>query len=487
MPTSISRDPRPGPLKDDDDALGDLPPLDGEEDEAEIPAEDLEDDEVPSTSGDPFDDATADGHVPHELQIEGSEAGWLDGADEAETLDVGGADLDFDAEEKDLLKDNDEPGTGDEDFGLGGDERVGATDAGEEGFLADDEALREEDLPRLDADDDGEGEDAAFFDLGAEGSGDDTQAIWSAVPWVRVGAPLHVGPVRGLACAARGMFVAGSRMALVDLEGGVEAVLARGLGKRDVARIAFDGAALVAATEGGGLFVSRDAGGIFTELRAWREMVSVEEAAGGLDIALGGGELWGRTSAGKLLVSVDVGTSWEIADVDGFVLAISVDDKGALVALASGLGRVEVLRGRRGALEAMRVPDAAFALEPLGEASVVAWGSAVAFALRSAGIHRTIDGSNWSRIENVTGAVAVEFIDAAGTLLGALVSEGGEHTWLARIGADGASRVVATIDDRGPFDAVVLAWDEAPGVAWVGGSFGLFAFQPVAPHPPSGH
>lgn len=172
-----------GPLsraKDDD---LDLPPLDGEgrdDEEESDPADEL--DEEIGDGADAFDDATAEDE-PIEFAVEGAEAGWLQDADDAESLDVGVFDLVSDADPR--AADDDEPDarTHDEDL-LGVDESVSAVDAGEEGPLADDDELKEEDLPALDADEDGDVADDVLFDramLGAE-----EELRWDDRAWARV-------------------------------------------------------------------------------------------------------------------------------------------------------------------------------------------------------------------------------------------------------------------------------------------------------------
>ncbi|AKV02830.1 hypothetical protein AKJ09_09493 [Labilithrix luteola] len=165
--------------KDDD---LDLPPLDGEGDEetGDDAAEEL-DEETPD-GADAFDDATAEDE-PIELAVEGAEAGWLQDADDAESLDVGVFELVSDADSR--SGEDDEPDTRmhDDDL-LGIDDSVAAVDSGEEGPLADDEELKEEDLPALDADEDGDVADDVLFDramLGAE-----EELRWDDRAWARV-------------------------------------------------------------------------------------------------------------------------------------------------------------------------------------------------------------------------------------------------------------------------------------------------------------
>src|SRR4051794_431792 len=116
LPTSTPKRPEPT----DDDTLGELPPLDGESEEpTEVPAEDLDD--ADEGGENLLDDATGEADPVDDLdearEAEGAEGGWLDDAADAEELDVGPHELD-DQERTGLLEDADEPGVGDEDFGL---------------------------------------------------------------------------------------------------------------------------------------------------------------------------------------------------------------------------------------------------------------------------------------------------------------------------------------------------------------------------------
>ena len=161
-----------------------LPALDGESDE---PSGDnelrdaLEDAGFAHEIGDAFDDATGEDRPHDELTVEGAETGWLLDAETAGTLDVGPFDVAIEAEGKVL--DNDEPDMrgGLED--LISTEEVFVADGGEEGPLADDEELREEDLPALDADDDGDVSDDQLFDRTMIGSDDDLR--WDDRAWAR--------------------------------------------------------------------------------------------------------------------------------------------------------------------------------------------------------------------------------------------------------------------------------------------------------------
>ena len=168
----------------------DLPPFDGAadgEDADEVP-EALPKDELHEEHelGDALDDATSEGDPLDEIVVEGAEAGWLVDADDAGTLDVGAFDVSLSGEVKLLEVDEVEPLGADDELGAG--EEVVHTDGGEEGPLADDEELREEDLPSLDADDDGDVADEALFERGGMDTAEELR--WDDRAWARAPVPV---------------------------------------------------------------------------------------------------------------------------------------------------------------------------------------------------------------------------------------------------------------------------------------------------------
>lgn len=155
-----------------------LPAMDGEEEAAA----EVDTDELPETPDDPnaLDDATGEADVI-ELTVEGSESGWLVDADDASGLDLGGFDVTVGPEGFALDDMEDATPVGHDDLLLGDEAFV--ADGGEEGPLGSDEELREEDLPALDADDDGDVPDDALFDR-AVLAGDD-ELRWDDRAWAR--------------------------------------------------------------------------------------------------------------------------------------------------------------------------------------------------------------------------------------------------------------------------------------------------------------
>lgn len=189
-PTHPANDKKPGglgtrkPQTDEDDEL-DLPALDGEEDPAAASG-DFGDDipEARDDGGDPFDDAAfGAGAGDEELSTTGSEGGWLEDTDAAPALDIGAFDLSLTPEEK--ILDDAEPDHGGTMEDLIHTDEAYVADAGEEGPLAADEELREEDLPALDADEDGDVPDDALYDRAIIGGDDELRwadRAWALIP-----------------------------------------------------------------------------------------------------------------------------------------------------------------------------------------------------------------------------------------------------------------------------------------------------------------
>jgi len=166
----------------------DLPPLDGtdEEDEGNPDSDEEIEADADNDHGDAFDDATGEADGMEELAIEGAEGGWLLDSDDANALDVGVFDISLSDEVK-LLEDDEPEHRAVIDDELGGDEEAARGDGGEEGPLAEDEELREEDLPALDSDEDGDVDDAALFEGTSIGLGIDDELRWDDRAWARVG------------------------------------------------------------------------------------------------------------------------------------------------------------------------------------------------------------------------------------------------------------------------------------------------------------
>ncbi len=153
----------------DDETLTELPPLDDEGDDDLVYGDEEPDLGSVVDDADPLDDADAslgdDG-----LEVEGAyadEGSFRDDASGFLDEGTGGAGLEGVFAEVTLSADMDEPGIGDEAFEL--DDRSvhdAGPDRGEEGPSEADEALRVEDLPELDADDDGDVAESSLYEPG---------------------------------------------------------------------------------------------------------------------------------------------------------------------------------------------------------------------------------------------------------------------------------------------------------------------------------
>lgn len=220
-----------------DDLSGDLPPLDGplegeDEDESGGGGGDAADEELDALiedAGDPMDDATNE-HEP----VLGETFNAAPGANESDLehddaesvpdLDVGNDAVDF---EEGFMDDATEDAPA-EDTDLAAEIAPSVGDAGEEGPSDADEALREEDLPSLDADDGGEGDERHFFDkLG----GEEAPLPWARERWepTPVTVRPEVGPVSLVAAAPLGALALGERLMRVEIDGPVVPLAAEGL------------------------------------------------------------------------------------------------------------------------------------------------------------------------------------------------------------------------------------------------------------------
>jgi hypothetical protein len=162
-----------------------LPALDGGEDSSEADAA-YEPLDAMNDDGDLFDDTTGE-DVPYEdLVVEGTESGWLVDAENASSLDVGPLDVAIEPEGKVLGDDEADARAGFDDL-VSEEEEDFVSDAGEEGPLHADEELREEDLPALDADEDGDVPDDELYDGTALAM--DADLRWDDRAWARVTEP----------------------------------------------------------------------------------------------------------------------------------------------------------------------------------------------------------------------------------------------------------------------------------------------------------
>lgn len=358
--------PTPGHAPDEDE-LGDLPPLDGDEREPP-PVEGGQEGDVDEPLGEAsLDDATGEDDPVDtgELDLdEGGTRGWLDEPTDAPGLDLGGMDV-VELDEPQQLGAADDEGEAAEaeDLVLGDAPERGGLDAGDEGPIDPDEELRDEDLPALDADEQGDVDDALLMDPAFV---EDTGGLpWAPAPWERVGAPLPLTRAIAVACTGRDAVVVGvaegDRLELlrVDLEGTCQALASEGLDVASVTTLWVVGARIVAEQASGAIMVSDDGGAHFTEgTVAPPKVAPPRRAVAGIHRASPWVELDGEglfvaasyaapedtttlvrvSEDGTAAVVARLGGSREDAEADGRVRAMAYDTSRSVVWLAGGFG-----------------------------------------------------------------------------------------------------------------------------------------------------
>ena len=466
------------PTPPGEDELDELPPLDGDandapEAESEVELEDLDDASEAS-----LDDATGEDEPAdtEDLELDESETGWLEEPNETPDLDLGDVAITEFREGECAADDAEEPGAGEEDFGFGDAPERGGLDGGDEGPLDADEELREQDLPALDADEEGDLEDAALVDEGF--AADEPLGLpWAAAPWERVGAPFALVGARAVACAGPGAIVAGrseageAQLVKVDLEGASQALGASGLAPARIGALAVEGSTVAAVDDDGTVLVSRDGGQTF---------LATPLATAGLhaaQIAIVDRALWIRTRAGALLFAPPVGelrrepVPGAVGALAGGVrageqaAALALDAEGRPTALLRGLADGSLSR------ETLDAPDVA---QP---GILAVRGGALAYAPRRGGIAVRDAGGKWRSMTWPGLVTALAFV-GDGALLAATYTDSEDSTTLVHVGVDGEPRVVARLgamrDDVDSDGRVLsMAHDEAHGVVWLAGGFGV--------------
>jgi hypothetical protein len=494
MPSAEPREP-PAEPHDEQDDLDELPPLDGDPKDGPDPEptfEDLLEDEVGDAT---LDDSTAEDDAPDasELDVDESDTGWLDEAADAPDLDLGDvAVLDFGEESLGKVGAGagagaddaaDDPADAEQDFGFGDAPERGDLDAGDEGPLDADEELREADLPALDADEEGDLDEASLVDAGF--AADEPLGLpWAAEPWARVGAPVPIASATAVACALRGALVAGraesgaAELSRVDLEGTCQSLTARGVDVAHVRSLAVEGDLVVALVEGGCATVSRDGGASFAPLA---------EAVVPAEAAIASGTVWLRMPAGGLVAVRSPATELHRCAVPGTVAAIAnanasanqpsgvaalvVDDRGRPGSLVFG--------GSEGAGSLRREPIEG--PEARSPALLAVRGEHFAYVARRGGVVRGLGRGPVKEFTWEGRVTALVFVDDTGTLVAATYSDSDDTTALVRLDEAGQPSVVARI---GPARAeaetdgrvLAMAYDSDRAVVWVAGGFGVAAF-----------
>lgn len=411
-------------------------------------------------------------------------------------LDVGDTELLDTGEEGVSIEDEDplDRRAPDEDFGAGEEGTPLSLDFAEEGPLDPDEELRDEDLPAMDADAEVEDEGKAEEDplLDERVAGDEPLGLpWAASPWPRVGAPLGLGAlglpggISAITCAGRGALVAGksgsaSELLRVDLEGGRQALAARGLPRGRLVSLSADDSWVAAVSESGRLVLSQDEGASF-------EPVAVPEGVAVADVVFAAGILWVRTRTGSLLAARP-GRVLERRVVPGLVVAMMGDGPRGIVALAADeTGRLGTrVRGtdELTCTPVQALPGRAVTLGTALSSSLLgARGDHVAYATSTArgGAVLRQHGGPWQRFAWEGRVTAIAFLDDAGSLFAAVYSETDDTTGLVHVDPAGKASIVARLgaardDADSDGRAAAVTFDDPRGVVWVAGGFGLAVF-----------
>jgi hypothetical protein len=466
-----------------DDQLDELPPLDGDAKDGPEPEgafeEPLED--PPGEAS--LDDKTGEDDVPEapELEADDAEGGWLNEAPDAPDLELGDVAIaDLGGEPIDGADDAEEPTAADLDVGLADGPEHGGLDTGDEGPLDADEELREADLPALDADEEGDVDEAALLDPGF--AADEPLGLpWAAKPWSRVGAPVGLTAATAVACTLRGALVAGraeggaAELSRVDLEGTCQSLAAPGVDAAAVRGVAVGGDVLALVVDGPGALVSRDGGASFSP---------VADAGAVADVVVASNRVWMRTRAGGLLVYEPASEHAQRCPVPGMVAAIARAEAALAALVVDDTARpVYLLRGAAAGAHAPFAREPLAAPEARSPALLAVRGDHVAYAGRRGGVVRRLAGDVARELTWEGRVTSLVFVDDQGTLLAATYSAGDDTTALVRVDPSGGAAVVARIgpasgDAEADGRVVAMAVDEAHGVVWVAGGFGVAAFAP---------
>jgi hypothetical protein len=501
MPARDTEDPG----EQDDDVA--LPPLDdGDGEEEENGARDVEDvDDAPvlpdEESDDPFDDSTAsDLETGLDIGIEDKSA--REGDEPAEEgIDVGPLDDGLSVRDTYGDADDDRPGTGgdDDDFDIHPDTR-GDDDGGAEGMEDGTEGdVNEEDLPGLDADEEG---DFEAEDVVAEMSfeADSTLPPWDALRWTALegaGAPVP--------CSA--LAVAGGRVAA-----GGEVVLVVDEGAHAARRAGFEGgASAVAITDGavvaahrGQLWIERDAGGAVAPLIGWRGgQGPVELAASPARLwILSEGSLWSMPPSGGPATQARARGTARIAATGAAVIALTQSEGGPAIERLRGDDegwRVAPLGEDARDGGAGSAASAASAARQIAESegakmAAGAGGRLIALANKESVCVSRDGGETFTAIQ-LPEAAALAFageserapllvliareVDSSAFVV--MVPEAGEPTRIAEL-PPCAGDPASEDDEGGAFGSAAMEWDTSREAVWVACRAGLIALARARKH-----
>src|SRR5579872_3174197 len=405
-----------------DEPLEDLPPMDGGAEDVEDPRTEEELEEAGEGEGGlPLDDATAeqDPVDPADVDVDDpQESGWLNELADNPDLDVGPDVIDLDQSPAAGGDDADGSVPVEEDLGLGEGVAAGGLDAGEEGPVDEDEELRDEDLPSLDADDEGDFEGEALLD--DRFAADEPLGVgWAAVPWPRVGAPVQLPAATAIACAGRGALVAvrsesgAAELHHVDLEGTRSPVAAVGL-TGDVRSVSVSAGRVAVVTADGQAYGSTDDGAHF---------VPLAKGVTAVDVAIGSQVLWTLTRAGGLWrAPLDGGGVATPLTVGGAVGAVAGDLTGGVTAVTVDAARRPTGVVRVAADGTVDREPAQGPLEPMGAARLAVRDRCIAYPTAGGVVRRTGD-AQWRSFKWEGRVTALTFVDDEGTLVAATYSD----------------------------------------------------------------
>lgn len=301
-----------------DDWISELPPLDGADDEPT--AEDgIHDDLLPDGDEDAsLDDAAADDlEVDDGVDIADDEPGAAED-DEKWEADVGEPELDLADDAKDEGAEGDASGVGDSDLDLDDDDDLppSADDAGEEGTTDPLEQSLDEELPLLDADDEGDFEDALLLEAGLTVPVQEGPR-WADDPWERLPSAdraITLGVPDDDAVASMAMCVAPDLLVSVTVAG----------------RLLIDGDAIDAP--GGRLLPAA-----LTVGKAGPPLIGLTREGGST-------VLWAANRTGQLARSTDLGRTWSAPiDIGKSIFALALGADRSVVVLAAHRGQTEIL------------------------------------------------------------------------------------------------------------------------------------------------
>ena len=427
-----------------DDWLSELPPLDGADDEPA--AEDgTPDDFLPDEDEDAsLDDSAADDlEVDDGVDIADDEPSAA-AEDERWEADVGEPELDLADDANGESADADAPGVSESDFELDDDLPPSTDDAGEEGTNDAVEQSVDEELPALDADDEGDFEDALLLETGLMAAPVEGPR-WADVPWERV-----ASADRTFALAVPDDDAVASMAMCVAPE------------------------VLVSVTAAGRLLVEGDA----VDARVGRFVPPALMAgkAGPPLLALSNRDqspiLWAVSLGGLVARSADLGRSWSTPiDVGKPVSALALGADGSLGLLAVRGASAEILTSAADGLtwNARAVGAGGRPLPLSPGASWLAMGAA-SFAIGDAsGVWVARRDDDFIRVATASTTTGLFIGSAPDASL--VFAEPGldieENARLVRVTHDGLVEILAEIappeaDDRSePPSLLAMAWDES--------------------------